>query len=84
MFFDFAFGNLRVVCERNGKKCIRCPCAFCDNRKFFERGEVSKHLLRKGFRPLYYRWHKHGEPYSTNATTPSSILEEDVGENRME
>lgn len=52
--------------------------AVCDNRQFWECDEVSKHLLKKGSRPLYLSWYMHGEPYPKQTGEISVASEEET------
>ncbi|XP_078158220.1 uncharacterized protein LOC144553916 [Carex rostrata] len=57
-----------VRVDRQGRKCIPCPCMSCDNLYNRDAGTVELHLYRSGFCNSYQIWHKHGEPLPCSAS----------------
>ncbi|RAL43955.1 hypothetical protein DM860_003345 [Cuscuta australis] len=60
-FLDFAFANAP------NSNVIVCPCNRCKigRNRYFNRDEVTEHLMFNEFWPKYTKWVHHGEPIST-------------------
>jgi len=70
-FIAAALSNPVVVrVDRQGRKCIPCPCTPCDNLYNKDVGTVELHLYRFGFCNSYHVWHKHGEAYPNSPSSP--------------
>jgi hypothetical protein len=44
-----------------GHREASCPCSRCENRMILSEYEISTHLAKKGFMPIYLLWHQHGD-----------------------
>ncbi|XP_076932154.1 uncharacterized protein LOC143597558 [Bidens hawaiensis] len=67
--------NKWVTKKRKTILDIKCPCLKCQNGIYKDRETVQKHLLMKGFMPLYYTWSEHGEESTHNAGHSSATME---------
>ncbi|XP_076885659.1 uncharacterized protein LOC143535231 [Bidens hawaiensis] len=79
-WLDFVYSNENVVDRRVTKRHkivldIKCPCLRCQNGIYIDRETVQKHLLTKGFMPLYYTWCEHGETSTHNVGQSSTVRE---------
>ncbi|KAK1391118.1 hypothetical protein POM88_019296 [Heracleum sosnowskyi] len=62
---------------------VKCPCARCKNRRFWNAETVKLHLFKEGFVKDYCEWNRHEEPYivrenagqssSSHSNVPSGV-----------
>jgi hypothetical protein len=62
--------------------CDRCPCDKCQNTKFVDKLNETKHICQNGFTPDYETWAFHGEQY--NAVAAEEEVNDRAGTDRMD
>ncbi|GMY20189.1 hypothetical protein FCV25MIE_15428 [Fagus crenata] len=78
-FVEYAFQHIK-----DDDMKIKCPCNDCSNRYRRTRAEVERHLLWRGMRRDYTRWHLHGEGNSENDEEDSDEDEDDSSDDEVQ
>lgn len=50
-----------TTCTLSTGPIVKCLCSKCENRKYYKKETIKRHLCYHGIIPNYIVWHAHGE-----------------------